>query len=214
MNQFGKLRWECSGKKTTINFLDLTLTIDNKGFINSKIYEKPDNLYLYLPAASSHPYSMLKSLIHGMVHRTIRLTTQRNDQAIELQNLVRRLMARGYQQQLLTSIINDTYKRLQSTNNTANALDQTKSQTDICFFHTTFHPDDPKPHEIQQIFQEEMYSPPTMWKRLPDLLNHRKAKLGVKRLLIAYHRSPNLGNLLSPRLIKNEDGPRVSSYID
>jgi hypothetical protein len=215
MNTFGKLKWEFSEQQSTVNFLDLTITIDQDGYISTHLYEKPENLYLYLPATSAHPFSTLKGLIHGMVYRTIRLTSRIEKQTEEIQNLVRRLTARGYSQTMLVDIINKTFHRIHNENNSTNdASSTTTGQTDkVCFFHTYFHPKDPKAHEIQQIFQEEMLAPPKMYKKLPDLLNHRKAKLGVNKLIIAYHRMPNLGNLLSTRIIKSEDGPQVSSYI-
>jgi hypothetical protein len=71
MNAFGRLRWEFSERSTTVNFLDLTISIKN-GYIQTKIYEKPENLYLYLPATSAHRF---RGLIHGTVYRTIRLTS-------------------------------------------------------------------------------------------------------------------------------------------
>jgi hypothetical protein len=217
MNIFGKLRWEFTTRKMTANFLDLTITIDNNGNIQTRLYEKPENLYLYLPATSAHPFSTLKGLIHGMVYRTIRLTSDKATQTIELQNLVRRLKARGYKQSFLVDIINNTYQRI--ANELINTDTLIKQQTPIidykkvCFFHTYYHPNDPKSSAIQELFQKEMLSPPKMYKKLPNLLNHRKAKLGTERMIVAYHRMPNLGNILSTRIIKSEDGPQVSSYI-
>jgi hypothetical protein len=210
MNNYGSLRWEFSERTLTVNFLDLTLQITTCGKIISKIYEKPENLYLYLPSNSCHPFSNLKGLIHGMVYRTIRLTTTVRDQSTELQNLVRRLTTRGYNQDFLIKIINETYHRI---NQTRDINRQATNRDEICFFHTFYHPNDPKSSDLQRVFHEEMLSPKRMYKQLPDLFNHRKAKLRVKRMIIAYHRTPNLGNLLSPRVLKNEDGPRVSSYI-
>jgi hypothetical protein len=212
MNNFGRLRWEFSPRQSTINFLDLTITITNQGSIRTKLYEKPENLYLYLPAQSAHPFSNLKGLIHGMVYRTIRLTSDQTDQSNELQNLVRRLVARGYNQQFLVNIINHTYQRINKEKQ-ATTPPEAAPPNNVCFFHTYYHPQDPKSSVIQQIFQEEMFKPRGMYKKLPDLLNHRKAKLGIDRMIIAYHRTPNLGNLLSARVMKSEDGPPVSSYI-
>ena len=51
MNKFGILRWEVSGLSREVDFLDLTLTIEN-GRIVSKTYQKPLNLFLYLPPTS------------------------------------------------------------------------------------------------------------------------------------------------------------------
>jgi hypothetical protein len=215
LNTYGSLRWETSARATLVNFLDLSIRIDQKGKIVTKIYEKADNLYLYLPAQSCHPFSCLKGLIHGMVYRTIRLTSEKHEQAIELQNLVRRLVARGYQQSFLVTIINETYQRINNTSPPTHVNEQPakKHVDNVVFFHTYYHPDDPKPFELQKAFQEEMLAPKNMYKKLPDLLNHRKAKLKVDKMLIAYHRTPNLGNLLSNRVIKSGKGPPVSSFI-
>jgi hypothetical protein len=216
MNRFGKLRWEFTERTLTVNFLDLTITLDSYGNIQTQLYEKPENLYLYLPATSAHPFSTLKGLIHGMVYRTIRLTSAKTTQTIELQNLVRRLTARGYKQSFLVDVINKTYQRIEKELNNIDSATPPVPPTNyknVCFFHTYYHPNDPKSTDIQELFQQEMMSPPKMYKKLPDLLNHRKAKLGTERMIIAYHRMPNLGNLLSSRLIKSDDGPQVSSYI-
>jgi hypothetical protein len=213
MNDYGKLRWEFSERQSTVNYLDITITIDNKGNINTRLYEKPDNLYLYLPANSAHPFSTLKGLIHGMVYRTLRLTSTKDAQQEELQNLVRRLTARGYQQAMLVNIINTTYHRINNDTNNALTPLLRHPNNKVCFFHAYFHPQDPKSFQIQQLFEAEMLSPRKMYKKLPDLLNHRKARLGVDKLIIAYHRMPNLGNILSSRIIKSEDGPQVSSYL-
>ena len=84
------------------------------GKITKNIFGKADHLHLYLPATSYHPFHLLEGLIHGMVCRTISLSCSKEDQAVELQNLVRRLTAQGYQQQsLLADIISTTYHQIQ-----------------------------------------------------------------------------------------------------
>jgi hypothetical protein len=140
MNNFGRLRWELSQRLVTINFLDLTLNINHQGIISTKLFEKPENLYLYLPAQSAHPFSNLKGLIHGMVYRTIRLTSNKTDQAVELQNIVRQLVARGYNQSFLVKVINQTYCRINNEQQTNRPTDQVvrKANNNVCFFHTYY----------------------------------------------------------------------------
>jgi hypothetical protein len=153
MNNFGRLRWTFSERTQTVNFLDLTISIHD-GFINTKLYDKPENLYLYLPATSAHPFGTLKGLIHGMVYRTIRLTSEIATQKIELQNLVRRLTARGYQQNFLVDIINKTYKKIHDEQ-ASNQMPATESSPpgnnkNICFFHSYCHPNDPKSSKLKK----------------------------------------------------------------
>jgi hypothetical protein len=148
-----------------------------------------------------------------MVYRTLRLTSHHSDQTHELQQLVRRLVVRGYNQSYLVAIINSAYNRIKNTQHSTPNTKNVLNNNEVCFLHAYYHPKDPKSFQIQQIFQREMIKPPNMYKKLENLLNHRKARLQVNRLIIAYHRAQNLGNLLSCRVIKDNDGPNVSTYL-
>jgi hypothetical protein len=134
-NSFGKLRWEFSKRLQEINFLDLQITIKRNGKLSTRIYEKEENCYLYLPATSSHPPGNLKSLVYGMVHRTLRLTSEVCDQKQELQLLIIRLTARGYAKSLILQIINKAYQQIsQSTLNNQNKQ-HTDPSNNTCFLH-------------------------------------------------------------------------------
>ena len=54
VNVFGQLRWEWSPLSKGVNFLDLTLTIDDRR-ISYTLFEKILNLYLYLPPTQLTP---------------------------------------------------------------------------------------------------------------------------------------------------------------
>jgi hypothetical protein len=209
-NSFGKLRWEFTKRQHEINFLDLQITIKSNGKIATRIYEKAENCYLYLPATSSHPPGNLKSLVFGMVHRTLRLTSELHHQKQELQRLLLRLTARGYAKSLILQTINKAYQQISQSvkhNNTL-SVDCNKN----CFFHLQYHPQDVKSCEFQKLFDKVILAPPYRTP-LPELKNHRQHPIGINRMIVAYHRTPNLGNLLSPRVLNNKDGPLVSSYI-
>jgi len=68
------LTWEVSNPQTTVNYLDITLTIKN-GQISSDLFEKKLHLYLYLLCALAHPPGVLKGLITGSILCIIRLTS-------------------------------------------------------------------------------------------------------------------------------------------
>ena len=72
LQQWYGLEWEFSPLSISCNYMDLALTLTN-GAIHSTLFEKPQNLYLYLPPHSSHPKGPLQSLILGNILRIHRL---------------------------------------------------------------------------------------------------------------------------------------------
>jgi len=62
---YSQLIWTSSRLTSSINYLDITITIEESGKISTKTFQKPTNLHLYIPPASAHPPGVLKSLIFG-----------------------------------------------------------------------------------------------------------------------------------------------------
>jgi len=63
LNNFGILTWEVEKlSDTNVNFLDLTLTIENDRIV-SKTFQKKMNLFLYLPSTSAHSPSCIKGTV-------------------------------------------------------------------------------------------------------------------------------------------------------
>ena len=59
MNSFGEmgqcLTWTSEEPSKSVNFLDLTITLKPNGTFTTATYQKPMNLYLYLPWITAHP---------------------------------------------------------------------------------------------------------------------------------------------------------------
>jgi hypothetical protein len=64
MNGWLGLEWVCTEPSTTINFMDLTITIVD-GKLETTLFEKAMNLYLYIPPYSAHPRCIFTGLIFG-----------------------------------------------------------------------------------------------------------------------------------------------------
>ncbi|KAL7525261.1 hypothetical protein ACHAXR_005472 [Thalassiosira sp. AJA248-18] len=63
----GKLKWEIEERSREVIVLDLTITINELNQIETRTYQKPMNLYLYIyiPQASAHPNGVIKGMIFG-----------------------------------------------------------------------------------------------------------------------------------------------------
>ncbi|KAL7550561.1 hypothetical protein ACHAWF_013783, partial [Thalassiosira exigua] len=66
LNDFGLLRWTVDKLSKKCTFLDLNIEIEGKRIVTST-YQKPLNLYLYLPGPSAHPEGCIKGTIFGLL---------------------------------------------------------------------------------------------------------------------------------------------------
>lgn len=80
------------------------------------------------------------------------------------------------------------------------------------YFHVTYHPQGPPARQLQQIFTETVLQPPNA---LPfNELGLGGMDIPLDAMVVAYHRSPNLENLLSYRKLSSRYGPPLSSMLD
>jgi hypothetical protein len=80
------------------------------------------------------------------------------------------------------------------------------------FLHLPYHPANPSSKTIQKHWHERVARP----KGQPpfrSLTNDQGYDILIDRLTVAWHRPPNLGNLLSYRKLSKRTGLKVSSYI-
>lgn len=218
MNSCPGLTWEFSELSTSIDFMDLTISIDN-GRIKTTMFEKALNLYLYIPPHSTHPPGVLNGLVMGNVMRIHTLCSDQPDRHAKMQQFFLRLLARGYKHDILVPLFShairnaEAYVRRGGCRQTPTIEDTKALQQRRVFFHVQYHPKNPRSSTIQRLWHNYLREP--TWKiPLRSLRNHKKTPILIDQLTVAYSRPPNLGNLLSYRRFDNLPGPEVSSYLD
>lgn len=86
--------------ETSIDFLDITIYKSNlypsHQLLDTKTFQKSNNLYQYLHFSSNHPKSTFKSIIIGECIRYIRSNTEEQNYNLQLQLFKQRLMKREY----------------------------------------------------------------------------------------------------------------------
>jgi hypothetical protein len=216
MQQWHGLSWEFSSLSRSCTFMDVTISInDNK--LSTTIYEKPQNLYLYIPPSSAHPKGILRGLITGSILRYYRLCTHSADAIQQSQRLYHRLIKRGYTPEKLIPLFHLAHAHAQAyisrNHPNPNPIDQQQPTTpqQRVFLHLPYHPDNPPAHTIQSLWKTHVAEPPTQPK-LSEMENNHQAPIPIRQLTIAYHRPPNLRNLLSIRTIHGR-GRDVSTFL-
>ena len=64
-----RLEWVTTKPSRSVDFVDLTVSINDSGSIETRTFQKAMHLYLYRCPSSAQPESVLESLIFGTLHR-------------------------------------------------------------------------------------------------------------------------------------------------
>jgi hypothetical protein len=209
MNAWGKLRWIVSDRSNEVNFLDLTLTLEN-GHITTKTYQKPMNLYLYIPPTSAHPTSCYKGLIVG---NFLRFRKQNNDANFcnLLGNFAHHLIARGHSLNAVKNhfkkaadIIDkkalQQLKQTTATPQTSQLTTTTNADPEIAnrslYLHWEYHP-----HGIQKDKLRAIYN---------DTIQN--CNPFANGMTIALSRPQNLRDLLTKTTLNEPAGKQASDY--
>ena len=78
MNEFPGLTWEFSEPSTSVDFMDMTITINKLNKIETTLFKKRLNLRLYIPH-SAHPPGLLLGIIYSTLFRIFILCLSEND---------------------------------------------------------------------------------------------------------------------------------------
>ena len=213
----GGLDWTFEPRSKKIVFMDMTLRIVN-GKIETAMYAKPMALYLYIPPHSCHSPGVHAGLIMGHVLRIYQLCSRKKDIDCELEAFLRHLLARGHSLEnvmpLFTKAVDNAIKYISQSDEyrLQQRLNRMNTDSRRVFFHIPFDTRNPKSSVIQKKWRS-LVSEPRGKRALNMCTNYSGDPIPVDRLIIAYSRAPNLGNVLSYRKLNKIPGPKVSSYL-
>ena len=204
VNTFGILTWDIVDvtPSTSVNFLDLTLTIEGDRIV-TKTFQKKMNLYLYIPFASAHPTGCIKGTIYGLIRRYHAQNTYRHDYIHFVILLYRRLLERGWDRAYIRGLISEATATIESDNTKKRPPPARDGEEDDdiprLFLHLQYHPHDIPRQEIQQEYQ----------RHCAKLF---KKELGIDRPTIAYSRPKNVGDYVTQAKLHQAPG-RLASTI-
>ena len=96
----------------SINFLDLTIWIDEAGYIQTTLYSKPCRVISYLLPSSSHPSHVSKNIPYSLAYRLKRIESVPENLVKNLSSLKSELVSRGYRPRS----VQDAFDRVLSLN--------------------------------------------------------------------------------------------------
>ena len=122
------LDWKVSELTKSVDFLDLTITINDDGFVETRTYQKEMNLYLYIPPSSAHPPGCFKGLIFGNLLTYWQQNSHREDFIAIARSFAQRLTARGYSEKMVHDLFTEAGARIDAFRR-AHCTDGTASET-------------------------------------------------------------------------------------
>ena len=166
------------------------------------------NLHLYIPPHSAHPPGLLPGIVYSTLFRILTLCSSKDDKAKHTKVFFKRLIAHGYKGNEICCLF---HKAISGTKNYSGPTNEDETNHNDIILHLPFHPNDPASFRIQQAWRTHVSKP--QWKMPLENMNNPRTreKCNIKRMIIAYKRPMNLGNLLSHRDLST--GPAVSSYF-
>ena len=215
MNDYGILKWDPFHQEITVNFMDLTIFYD---YVTKrteiKVYEKPENLYLIIPPRSAHAPGVLKGSIVGTLYRYKRICSRIDDFYDQTQKYFYRIVSRGHKPSIVRNLFREAYDILPTMKprKKPSSSEMAVESKERVFIHFNYHPFEPNRRYIQAVAQQTLLSPknePT----LDNVSNGFGARVGVKRLVVAYHRPRNIKDNLIPRKFGSRPGPSASTYV-
>ena len=213
------LEWEFTERQESVDFLDLTIQIRPDGYVKTTLFEKPMALYLFIPPHSAHPPGVLAGHIFGNVLRIFRLNSEEEDIVKDMTQFLDRFLRRGHTREVLVPLflkaISNARKFMATSDKERKDLKEAKHKaaTRRLYLHLEFHPQNPSPKDIQQLFSDVVLKPPGK-EPLNEIVGGFGYKIPIDAMIIANHRSPNLGDKFSYRDIsKRNNRPPVSSFL-
>jgi len=203
VNNFGILEWEFEEPSKKVNFLDLTISIENKTIV-TKTYQKAMNLYQYLSPMSNHPPSMIKGIIYSLLKTYKNQNTYTEDYLDVAVKLFKRHAARGWNKTELKRIILESNSKLekQSLQPNLSAMfanpPEDATSPDRLFIHMEYSKNDMPKKAVRSIVNAT--------------LSNTLTELGISQTTVAYSRPKNIRDLLSKAKLHQADGKEVSKY--
>jgi hypothetical protein len=168
--------------------------------ITTKTYQKPMNLFLYIPPHSAHPAGVLKSIIYGNLRRYWIQNSNHSDYISTVTRFAQHLVNRGHNRETIKTIFLDAAAHMDSQEK-ANRRDTPTASppqeiSSTLYIHWEYHPRGIQRHIICQMYNHAL-----------------SCHSGFDQMIVAFNRPRNLGDLLMPTTMKEPPDRPVSSLF-
>ena len=157
-------QFTCNYSKECVQFLDVSVSVDNSGNITTDLYVKPTDTQQYLMATSCNPNHTKRSMPYGQALRILRICSSKESAKLRCTELVDCLVKRGYNKRKTNKQIERAF-----TNFANPPTGRQCHTTRPVYFNVQFHPGLPDIKGILQRYMPLLHQSFTMKTVIPDL---------------------------------------------
>ena len=205
-NNFGLLKWDFCPPSKSVDFLDLTIWIED-GYLLTKTFQKAMNLYHYISPSSNHPPKMIVGILYSLLRTYMQQNSREEDYLNVACLLHRRHVARGWDRDYLKRLILEADRKLRLeppplpspvTPPPPDPALLENSPRDRIFFHAEYGRNDLSRRAIRSIYD--------------DTLRDRLESFGIKQLTIAFSRPKNIKDYVTKAKLHMAPDKEASKY--
>ena len=166
--------------------MDLTISIESNR-LTTTLFDKEQNLHLYLPPHSSHPRGVGTGLVFGQILRVRRLCSRKTDADLQISEFLEHLVERGHSREHLLPLFACaeenavTYMSRSQTNRNSLKLEKSLASKRQIYLHLEFHPEDPSASALQRLWKDFVFEPKGE-DQLPHMMNFDGETVGIDKL--------------------------------
>ena len=205
INDYGILKWTIGKPSASVNYLDLTVSIEN-GMLVTRTYLKPTNLFQYITPTSAHPPWMMKGIVLSMLTTYYFQNTYKEDYWKVAIAFYKNLKQRGWSRDELEPMFVSAHDKLTCPKPTENiSIEEEISSKEQIILHLEYHPSDFPKRKLREIWDECCMG-----------LLSKKANeggLGIKKTIIAYSRPRNIREMTQKTKLHQHPGKEVSTFF-
>ena len=114
LNSLSSLTWKTENLSTCTTFLDITINLNRqKGKFFFITFQKPMNLFLYIPEHSAHPPGLIKSIVYSLLKTYWYQNTKQKDYIKMARLLFNRLTSKGFKTDPLSTTFSEAATKIE-----------------------------------------------------------------------------------------------------
>ena len=195
-NMKSRIKFETNISIDTVNFLDVTVGLENN-VLTTSVYTKPTDAHLYLNSNSCHTPHIIKNIPKGQFVRIRRICSDYNDFLQKSETAKGFFISRGYKEQHLRNIINEV--KLLTRDDLLKGKEKTSAKDPQSIMVCTWHP------KLRML--------PSILHKNYDIIKNdvHLSRIFTARPSVAFRRKKNLSNYLTKTDINKKKVPKESS---